>query len=530
MKLSLQLLYEQLQAPDISLFMEDAPGPFFSGIRILRDLSSEHLAEDILYVDLHGCLAKNGNEIKGGELPVSLVSVRHTGTTEIKNGLCLPPDRDIFQIFNELLQIFERFQGWSSQVRSLFLKGADLQQIFDCCRMVTPDTVYLTDTSMKLYVHSQPTLLNEISAIWRYQVAYGYMPIHIMNHLITEGEMEEINRHHHAFTTQTSTFNNPYVCRNIICEKTIRARIFIVCMYSLPLQTHKEIADELGDILQPYVQNNVQFSAKAGGIYENFFLDLLKRRIQSQILVQQQISIFNWETEDRYSVLVIDAKNQEDDRIRFLIHYLSDNDMDSKAFEYEEQIVCLFHVVSDKNKRKFSERVEALLQKMELKGAFSKNFTPITDLDIYYMQAAEMLKFCIRKQEKRALFFQENMGLYGILGACLENHNVAELGHPSVIALYAFDQKNGTQYLETLYQYLLCGGNAVKAARALYIHRNTMNYRLQKMQEMFSFDSQDEQQKLFLLLSILLLKYQIDESLTADPDKEKRATKRNGRS
>lgn len=507
MKLSLLLIYEQLGRSDMILKTETKPGPCFSGVRMLPQSPASVWEQDILYVDQEG-------HAEGFDEPafigLSLISACGSHMEKIRSGIFTAGKEKPAGLLNTVLDIFQRFQTWSSLTQQGLLEGKTLQEIFNLCAMVTPDTVYLTDSSMKMYVHSVPTLLDDISAIWRYQVSYGYMPIHIINRLMATGELEQINRHKKAFTLDTKTFNNPYTCRNIFSGQVLKAHIFIVSIYSKPSQTHKEIAERLGAILAPYVCRNPAFSSRAGQIFENFFLDLLKRRVQDQILIQQQISIFGWDMDDIFSVLVIDGREQSQDKQQFLINYFCGMKYDCQAFENEGHIICLFHVDSDEGKKKFSEEVDSLLKRLDLQGAFSKNFDGICKMDVYYAQAASILRFCAGNGRDKHLFLQEEVGLYGILEASLERHDALELCHPDVLFLYEYDRKNGTEYMETLRQYLLNDRNAVRAAKALYIHRNTMNYRLERLREMLRYDEEDSGSRLYVLVSILLLQQQME--------------------
>ncbi|MGN0292409.1 MAG: PucR family transcriptional regulator [Lachnospiraceae bacterium] len=533
MKLSLLLIYENLSAgktpemendisqetefpfPEkilssvssekITLKMEKAPGIFFGSFRILPPASCFPAEPDVLYIDLNEC-AEGYDAGQLSDIPLVACETPHTSV--IRNGL-LTSQGSLNSVFTSILKIFEQFQKWDDLVKMKLIEGNDLQEIFNLSSMVTPDTVYLTDVSMKMYVHSTPTLMDDISAIWRYQTCYGYMPIHIMNQLITSGELDKINQYRNAFTLDTKTFNLPYTCKNIFSANTLKAHIFIVSIYSKPTQTHKEIAEELGILLAPRICSSPFFSARAGKVYENFFQDILHRRVTNTILIQQQIAIFDWHINDTYFVLVVDVTDQPIDRIQLLINYFDDSTNDCKAFENGNRIICICHMKSPQNKAQFSEKISELLMKMNLKGALSKTFTNFCDMDLYYRQAVTILRFCTGNEPKRYLFLQEEFGLYGIFNAALESHNAYELCHPDIIALYEFDRKNDTEYLKTLYQYLLCDRNAVKAAKNLYIHRNTMSYRLQKLKTMISFDEEDPLSRFYILNSISLLKYQL---------------------
>ena len=83
-----------------------------------------------------------------------------------------------------------------------------------------------------------------------------------------------------------------------------------------------------------------------------------------------------------------------------------------------------------------------------------------------------------------------------------------ELLHPGLARLKRYDERHGTDFYNTLYQYLLAERNVVATARALFIHRNSMIYRLQRIGQLLDVDLDDPNVRLYLLLS-----YQIEWSM-----------------
>ena len=63
--------------------------------------------------------------------------------------------------------------------------------------------------------------------------------------------------------------------------------------------------------------------------------------------------------------------------------------------------------------------------------------------------------------------------------------------HPAVKYLKKYDKKNKTNYLETLREYLNCALNTTEAVDRLFIHRNTLYYRLKKIEELCEIDLTD---------------------------------------
>ena len=79
--------------------------------------------------------------------------------------------------------------------------------------------------------------------------------------------------------------------------------------------------------------------------------------------------------------------------------------------------------------------------------------------------------------------------------------------HPSLTEIKEYDRQNGTDYFATLQAYCenLCRKN--DTAHSLHIHRNTLLYRLQKINELFEIDTSDNQTLEQLFISFKLLKY-----------------------
>ena len=66
------------------------------------------------------------------------------------------------------------------------------------------------------------------------------------------------------------------------------------------------------------------------------------------------------------------------------------------------------------------------------------------------------------------------------------------------------DRVKGTEFYNTLKEYLLHGNNVSMTSKHLYIHRNTMIYRLSKINEILGVDINDPKIARQLMISIVL--------------------------
>ena len=89
----------------------------------------------------------------------------------------------------------------------------------------------------------------------------------------------------------------------------------------------------------------------------------------------------------------------------------------------------------------------------------------------------------------------------------LGSRNIVHLCHPSLISLVMYDNKTGSNLTDVLYTYLCCERNAAEAAKALYIHRNTMLYKVRKIESVIGQSLDDPILRERLLFSYRVLEY-----------------------
>lgn len=83
-------------------------------------------------------------------------------------------------------------------------------------------------------------------------------------------------------------------------------------------------------------------------------------------------------------------------------------------------------------------------------------------------------------------------------------YSPADFLHGGLSGLLAFDTENSTDYFDSLYAYLSHGKSLRRAAETLGLHRNTLDYRLRRIRELFGLDLDDQNVCFELLFSCKL--------------------------
>lgn len=100
----------------------------------------------------------------------------------------------------------------------------------------------------------------------------------------------------------------------------------------------------------------------------------------------------------------------------------------------------------------------------------------------------------------------EDMGVYQILFSIEDQDILKNMYHQLLDPLIEYDQKHNGQLEETLYYYLVYDGSQQTMADKLYMHRNTINYRLAKIKELLHCDLSSFEVKLPYMLAFYIKK------------------------
>lgn len=95
-------------------------------------------------------------------------------------------------------------------------------------------------------------------------------------------------------------------------------------------------------------------------------------------------------------------------------------------------------------------------------------------------------------------------GIYQLLISLSNNQFSTELMHSTIGAVAAYDKNNGLDLLQTLATYLHHQGNVSQTARTLSLHRQSLLYRLRKIESLTN-RSLNEPDDIFLLQFCLKL-------------------------
>ena len=156
-------------------------------------------------------------------------------------------------------------------------------------------------------------------------------------------------------------------------------------------------------------------------------------------------------------------------------------------------------LISNADARRFAEEALEKDKGPKLVG-LSFSFSSTNAISQQY----KLLKYSLNAHGGEGLVEVKDYVLYYLRDEILENVDTRGLLHPALAKLARYDEANQSSLLETLKVYLMYDRNAQRCANTLYLHRNSLQYRVRRIQEIAGIDLENPDDRAYLRLSFFL--------------------------
>lgn len=146
-----------------------------------------------------------------------------------------------------------------------------------------------------------------------------------------------------------------------------------------------------------------------------------------------------------------------------------------------------------------------LAKEFHLKIVISNQIDNLYNIPAMYNLVLEALEILVNGNIERVNVVSiSQLTIPIILNKMQEYENLIS---PEILSLANYDRKKGSQFCETLYYYLINEHSLKGTCEALYTHRNTILYRIQKIREDFNIPLENPSSNFKLLTEISIILY-----------------------
>ena len=293
------------------------------------------------------------------------------------------------------------------------------------------------------------------------------------------------------------------------CGKVELGYIIYVLNYSLKYNENKKnkenkISDEKDCLFAEQLLAKQFFCEKhSGGLptdtTEEIIIDLLNGKFKDEELFKIKIAgtFLAHFTPERFAVISISSENSNPLFLNNIQKNLKQNFSASHPLFYNGKIILFLHKDHD------TGDLQNLAEEYNLKVAVSSKINNIYEIKQMYDLSLDVFEFLSTENNtKNKKAFVINIEDY--LLSVILNKTVLKYGifNNKIKELYNYDATNKTELCLTLYTYLICKHSLALTGEKLFTHRNTVQYRLNKIRGEFLIDT-DNSDEVFLYLFYL---------------------------
>ncbi len=421
------------------------------------------------------------------------------------------------EILDKQVKALEYAQNVHSMMTNMVLKGKDLQELLSSLSILLKKPVLLADEGLHLLnaaVYPDGKVASPLLREWQNKGGQlpitGFYPRNLLNKLIYNKEPAAFK--HDSDGTGYFDFLFPVVAGENCYG------VLIVPDLETELSKAKTVALEAGAmaIALDILKNKAVVEAERKNQLD-FYNELLLGNIRNRENIISRARKFGLDATGSYYVMLAELdkehiyhnkSEQQDPRfkaelekklLRLLNYSLEKENARGIVVETLGSLVALIRVpdglpmegvlrygkeIMDRT----WENVQSSLEGIPVYMAIGDYCEDIERISAGYMEAWETIDLGKKVYSADFALTHNEMAPYHLVKRLLANSDSSKLYEHIFKPLLSYDREKGGELVQTLETYLECNFSRTKTAEKMHLHRNSLNYRLQKIEELLGQD------------------------------------------
>lgn len=447
--------------------------------------SKENLPRNLLLLE--------GDTSFFSDISVNFIQIRGSNTADIVSKL------------SRILVNDFKLQRLKLSAMDTIIRGKGLDGVLDDLGRDLRTAIVVMDISGKILSHSSPFLLND--PLWQESVERGYCPAYFVDHL-RDVRSRSSSPDDAPIMRRCEENNLYYLAQRIFSSGELFGYVFL-------LRTDGNFTALCRNII-PYIVGCTKesFIYRDNGRYllatvrDNLFLDILNGISPDEVRTRVDASKIQFPA--RMCLSTVKPKYYHGDNYvkDTLVKQLREMFPGDRVFYYQKAAVILFDIPNDAPELDMSkkEQLAELCERDSLVAGISNCYTNPAAAKNYYDQTLSAISLAIRLGFSGNVFEYKGLAPYDLIST-MERSKLHYLCHPALAILRSYDANNSGQLYDTLKAYADNGFNQNLTASALFLHRNTLTYRRQKIISLTGINFDDVDTQYLLRFSFMVDEY-----------------------
>lgn len=427
--------------------------------------------------------------------------------------LVIAPGTSIFTVMNRLTDVFKKYNNWERDIYHLLCENKSPQDLLNISHPIFNAGLTLLDWNHNVIAFTDDEM--EGCPLWdAIKSGYGYKYKFIIEN--SEPKISFLNKKK-CISQNWNNIDNRYLLNIPLMINNLPQYGIGIHKTIDPQKPFEKSYEQLAVYLSYYMtlclEKQSRKIASYNTLYDAFINNLFKGDIADPDEINRLNAYIPIEKNEPLCSIVIQFKgiNYRSSLLEYRASELEQMWDSSRCSILTDKILWLIGLGELKDlyqmENKFKRQFDQWLEDHNAYCGVSVTFSSLKHLKTHYEEALSTLEYGLvhpMEDNQRIFNYYDHLDIH-ILDIASRTSNVERFVHPALMLLKDFDADHGTDYYETLKQYVLyCGYYKInEIAEKMHIHRNTLNYRIEKIMDITQCDITSPEKQRTLRFSIL---------------------------
>ena len=354
------------------------------------------------------------------------------------------------------------------------------------------NALILIDLNFRILAHS--TTHEIADPIWSETIENGSLSYEFVQKIRSSNEMKEWGKHRNK-TQIFSLRDEPTLVAGIAKNGHVMGGIIMLADYSKINHRHLQLIAPIGTLL--FDAFHYDSSHELYSSYNRILYNLLDESDLHTTLELIEMSKSNFPPEMQVVVARFILRNETSYIKNTIKKELKRIFPRGFALQYKSYITIVVPLISAEQKIKLNE----LAQHEEINIGISWPFADVLEVKRFFNQSIASIKQACRFDLTHQVFEYSDFSCYDLLHNYVGKIPLHNFVHPALQILQSYDLENHASLYETLKIYLQNNKNLRITADTLFVHKNSLIYRLKRINDLIDVNLNDSNIIFALIIS-----------------------------
>ena len=386
------------------------------------------------------------------------------------------------------------------------LNEGNLQNLLDRVYKITNIPILAVDIMYNLLGASSHKHTGDY--YWDYLLKHKGYETDMTVRLYSDGIMQSVNENEAPYVIDwgAATENYPKILGIINVNQIVEGYVVMQCRKNEITNDHLKAMAIIQDACSLLMKDMDSESSMELSHQKAFANELFNHRILSKKQLDTWKNTTGFSLDPSYRILAISTNTIAEKNVLSFIRKKIQQISGKQLLLIQHNVLyILLYDFSDSSMKSYLPELLNLLKKFHAYCGISNSFDNLLDIADYQMQASDAMTYGRKNNHDKFIYMYSDYYLPAILYPRTEQMPLQNYISPIIIQVQEYDRIHSTDLYFTLQKYIKNLCNTSNTAAELHLHRNSLLYRINKIEELTHSNLKDFQIFLHLSISFYML-------------------------